>query len=391
MLLKNYKYAFIDESGNFGYDFDKQGTSTHFILTAIIIDQDNIEAINDIVKRIRDDYFGGTELKSSNLGHEADIKRIRILKELTHAEFYIMTYAIDKRKIFPETGFKYKESFIKYTNNLLHQSLKKHYNSLKIVSDEHGSKEFMEGFEKYFQSREYNLISTYDFCFENSKDSNLIQLADFICGTLAIGIDEKRKSDKYHVFMNFLRDKILSINHFPIEYESYLVDKDLIKSSFDSVIAEYCIKLAVDYLTKYKNSDDPETVDRVCIIDYLLFQLQTDKANRYVYSNQLKKHILSSTGRRYSNQQFMTKLIAKLRDEGVVLASSVEGYKIPLNQEEVYSYTNHTMQVIKPMLERLRRCRNNILIATNKELDILDINEYRDIKEFYDLIKNDKI
>lgn len=248
MLLEDYKYVFIDESGGFGFDFDKKGTSTHYIITAIIINQDKIENVNRTITRIRDEHFGKAEIKSSGLGENADVRRIRILKELMQADFYVIVYAIDKRRVKPDTGLAYKESFIKYTHNLLHESLKKHYKSLKIISDEYGSEEFMRGFEDYFQSKEQNLISTYEFCFENSNENNLLQLADFVGGTIALGIDEKRKSDKYHVFMNFLRDKILAINHFPIEYESYLVDKNSIKSNYDSIISEYCIKQAVDYL-----------------------------------------------------------------------------------------------------------------------------------------------
>ena len=36
--MKNY-IAFLDESGGHGFDFSKQGTSTHFVVCAIIIDK----------------------------------------------------------------------------------------------------------------------------------------------------------------------------------------------------------------------------------------------------------------------------------------------------------------------------------------------------------------
>lgn len=37
------KYAFIDEFGSFGFKFEDEGCSTHFIITAIIVDKDDKE------------------------------------------------------------------------------------------------------------------------------------------------------------------------------------------------------------------------------------------------------------------------------------------------------------------------------------------------------------
>ena len=39
------RIAYIDESGNFGFDFDKQGTSKFFILCAVIVKDTDIPRI----------------------------------------------------------------------------------------------------------------------------------------------------------------------------------------------------------------------------------------------------------------------------------------------------------------------------------------------------------
>ena len=36
------KYAYVDEFGAFGYNFENEGCSTHFIVTAIIVDENDV-------------------------------------------------------------------------------------------------------------------------------------------------------------------------------------------------------------------------------------------------------------------------------------------------------------------------------------------------------------
>lgn len=37
--------AFIDESGSFGFDFTKEGTSLYYVVCAVIVDNESIPAI----------------------------------------------------------------------------------------------------------------------------------------------------------------------------------------------------------------------------------------------------------------------------------------------------------------------------------------------------------
>lgn len=47
-------YAFTDESGSFGWDLDNKNTSTHFIITAIIVRESDVDAVRTAVADIRD-------------------------------------------------------------------------------------------------------------------------------------------------------------------------------------------------------------------------------------------------------------------------------------------------------------------------------------------------
>ena len=45
-------YAFTDESGSFGWELDNENTSTHFIITAIIVRESDVDAVRTVSKGI---------------------------------------------------------------------------------------------------------------------------------------------------------------------------------------------------------------------------------------------------------------------------------------------------------------------------------------------------
>lgn len=78
---------------------------------------------------------------------------------------------------------------------------------------------------------------------------------------------------------------------------------------------------------------------------------------------------------------FRSKIIAKLRDNGVILASSNKGYKLPSSSKDLYDFVNHSNSYIQPMIDRLLKCRNQIKLATKNKLDIFDHEEFKYLNE----------
>ena len=103
----NTKHAYVDEFGAFGYNFENEGCSTHFIITAIIVDEDDISTVNQAVEIIRNKYFPNGEIKSSRIGKDHR-KRISILNELKVLPFKIFALVCDKRKIYEQSGLRFK-------------------------------------------------------------------------------------------------------------------------------------------------------------------------------------------------------------------------------------------------------------------------------------------
>lgn len=78
------------------------------------------------------------------------------------------------------------------------------------------------------------------------------------------------------------------------------------------------------------------------------------------------------------------KVIAQLRDNGVILASCARGYKIPISVDDINTYLNQTTSVVGPMLHRMEICRNLIKQSTNNEFDIFDNEAFIRYKHFFE-------
>jgi len=92
-------------------------------------------------------------------------------------------------------------------------------------------------------------------------------------------------------------------------------------------------------------------------------------------------HIEGRRGSIPSLHYFQTRVIAPLRDAGVIIASSTKGYKIPSCEQDLYDFVNHSNTIIQPLLSRIGKCRDRIRLATDGSIDILDREEYANLKQ----------
>lgn len=376
-------YAFLDESGNTGLGFENDGVSTHFIVTAILVEQNALEILDEKIEVIRKNHFQIGEMKSSKVGRN-DVRRIQILQDLKELNFRVFAVAVDKRQIWSQ-GLAIKASFLKYMYGLVHRRLFSLFPELIMFSDEHGSKEFMDGFREYVLNRHVpNLFGSYEFYFAKSHNNRIIQLADFICGTIALGFDEKRKSPKYRDFMKLLKGKVLDIEVWPKTFSTYLLNIDDIGlSKLDSIIAETAINLAVRFLeeSERQRRSDPETQEQAALMSLLLYNLSHVDAYTYVSTREILDNLKARFGKCRDRRTLRQEIVARLRDKGLIIASSRTGYKIPVCERDIYSFVNHGSTIIMPMLQRLQTCRRQLYISTRGELDILEKDEFSNLKE----------
>ena len=128
--MASTKYAFIDEFGAFGFDFSNPGCSSHFIITAIVVNEDDLPIVADGIESVRKKYFQTGEIKSSKIGKNHN-RRIAILNEIKQLPFHIFSFVCDKQKIYENSGLaRYKASFYKFLNNFVYQELRITYSNL---------------------------------------------------------------------------------------------------------------------------------------------------------------------------------------------------------------------------------------------------------------------
>lgn len=378
------KTIFIDESGNFGFDFSKSGTSSHFIITAIIINTTDVEFVRNQVNDIKKKYIQNGELKSSRIKIMG--KRYELLNAFSNINFKIFTLVVDKRKLdYFSPLTEYKKSFFMFLNNILYKELKRLDNSIDFFADNYGNTEFMNRFKIYInKTLPYSFYEQYKFEFRNSNDEPLIQLADFIAGTLSYGYEENKICSEYKGFYALIKDR-LEINYWPIEHDNYISNFKLIdKNKYDEKIAEYCIGNATKYISENHKSNDEYINDRISILRYFLNEMYVLNPNHYIHIAELIDYISKNTGRKYTNHQFNSNIIAKLRDSGIIISSNQQGLKIPVNAIELFSYAERTLGQVLPMLSRLQKARKRILFVTDNDLDLLDDNKYNALIQYLD-------
>ncbi len=378
-------YAFTDEYGSHGWDLENPSVSTHFIITAVIVEESKMADIKIKAEEIRKKHFQTGEMKSSKVGNK-HTRRCKILQDILNLDIMFFPVVINKSEVQHFKGLHWKKSFYKFMNERIHYDLRRAFSSLTVVADSMGSNEFMDSFVKYFDSHSepINLFGESDLMFEDSKDDVLIQVADFISGTLAYVYDLHKQDKTAPDYLKILSSKISYVRIYPKTFEEFIHDPLGMPHEYDETIAQLCHKQAALFLDKHKNDDDVEIKSQCIVLEYLLFRMMNNNYRGYIPTKELKSQLEYIGMKHISNSTFRLKIICKLRDAGVIISSSPKGYKIPSNESEIYDFINHGNQVVLPMLWRLKKCRDLVKLATNGKVDLLEHDEYKDLKNFFD-------
>lgn len=383
-------YAFTDEYGAFGWDIDNPSVSTHFIITAIIVKESALNEYTEKAEALRKKHFQTGEIKSQKVGSN-HYRRKQIIDDLVDIPFSFFSVCIDKKKCLENMsmkGLQYKQVFYKFMNNIVHRELRRAFPKITIVADEIGTSDYMQSFCEYVSKHQDmpNLFGDASFSFQNSTQDVRIQIADFISGTLAYVFDYHKKADDAPNYLKILQSKIINIEFYPKTYDTYVLENSAIAEGYDEDIAKLCFSQAVKFVEHNADADDPERKAQVIVLQYMLFRFMNNDTRGYIYTGELKSRLNNSEMSGISDSTFRLRIIGKLRDQGVIIASSQKGYKIPSKQSELYDFINHDAKIVLPMLSRLKKCRDLIKLGTANELDLLDHTEYEQLKAFFDAI-----
>jgi len=320
-------------------------------------------------------------MKSSSVGNNHQ-RRAKILRAINGLDFKFYALSIEKERINKDSGLQFKKSFLKYVNGKLYSLLFTSYLDIHIVADEHGSSEFQESFNKYIrENHKPDLFYKTSFKTVDSNQEVLVQLSDFIVGTIAKVYENNSSSELNEEYTDLLKRKVLSIDEWPTRFQTYF-SKDTTTDDYSKLIYTYSLAQAELFIEKHEKSVDEEVRLQTAVLRHLVFNSRMVNQHEYVSSSKLIEYLHDAGYGEISNYTLRSKIIAPLRDSDVIVTSSNKGYKIPCCFSDMEEFTERVNSIVKPLLSRLGRARKNLNIASKGELEILKGANYPHLVEF---------
>jgi len=367
--------AFIDEFGNTDLDLSKEGPTSHFIICAIIVDDTSkVPGLSAHLSRICKKHFGGGAMSSRSVGSD-DNRRKKVLRCLKSLSFTVYASVVDKSRIRSE-ALKYHGTFYKFLYGRVEKRLMETHPFVQIVADQYGTDEFMKSFANYINLRyEPRLFEQSRFSFKFVEKHPLLDLADFVAGTIARAYDHTVASNIGQLFLKELQPKTLAIDLWPYQGRApYTSVAPSAEDNLQDVIAQQAVSSAKAFSIAQGGSKDPLAAERVKCVEHLLLYATLIDPLAYVSSAELMEQIRGRRRTTMTERHLRSRIIAKIRDAGVLVSSSNKGYKLPCSKSDLLDFVDHSMCIIVPMIDRIARCRATIKLATNGQLDILGAN-----------------
>jgi hypothetical protein len=204
--------VFIDDSGDPGFKLDK-GSSRHFVIACVIFD-DNLDAEETAlkIKRLRRSLHWRDEHEFKFNKASKPIK-LKFLEDIKNCNFRIRAIVANKGVIrSPEL----RSNKHKFYNYMIKEVLSKSDGSIrdaKIRLDGHEDRAYKKAATTYFRQQVNSRSSIIkDMKFVNSKNDNLVQLADMVAGSI-LRSTQSDKSDKDD-YLKIIRPRVEDIWYF---------------------------------------------------------------------------------------------------------------------------------------------------------------------------------
>lgn len=111
--------------------------------------------------------------------------------------------------------------------------------------------------------------------------------------------------------------------------------------------------------------------DQLKCLEYLLYFNLYFTPDRYVPLERLLEHVNLGRKEALTPRQLRACVIGGLRDRGVIICSGERGYKVPISEKDVYAFLDRENSILRPMLERVQKCRQRLSEITYGKMDIL--------------------
>lgn len=376
--------AFIDESGNHDLETQKSGVTKFYVLAAVVVETERLPVLQIEAERLRARHYGNGEIKSSKTDEK---RRLKVLGELHDIDFKFIATVIDKDAIRKDSGLAYKQSFVKFLNGLLYRSLVRTHQDVEIYADQQGREEFMASFRSYITENHIpDLFSTTTVSHVASHENVLVQLADFLAGTIR-KVYEGAHSDALEMeFMRFANKAKLAIDEWPPALIPQTPNQPHV-SEHDAVVHAVAMNEASNFIIENDQNPSVDLMPRLLTVRYLLFKAKFDSQD-YVSSAEILKH-LASRGLELSEHQFKSSVISRLRDQDVLIASSSRGYKIPQTYKDVLDFVELVNGQTLPLLDRLNKAHASLFQASMGTIDLFNQPQLSRLKKVTAVLRDE--
>lgn len=211
-------HIYLDESGDLGFDYTKQGTSRFFIITLLVIHSNEVnkKVIKMVERTIKEKINRGKkgknvvlELKGSNT--DIGIKGY-FYKHIEDDQFEILTLILNKARVVQKLRDK-KEKLYNYVSRLLLEKCNLHKAEERVVLtvDKRKNKEDIKDFNSYLFNELVALIPS-KIPFEQYHTASYahkgLQAVDVFCWGIYRKY-ERRDLEWYNYFVSKIREEIV--------------------------------------------------------------------------------------------------------------------------------------------------------------------------------------
>lgn len=374
-------YIFGDEFGTSTLKNNDVKNITHFVYSAIVIKESQLESARRVRQDISKKFFKGNVLKSSSKILKKEGLRLKVLDYLvSNLNFIVYTLVIDKSQLDKEKGgLRFKEIFYKYFQKIFISQINNNYSDFEIYMDNLINEKYQIELKNYIaQNYQNNFFEKYFI--SDDKDEPLIQLADIIAGSYGRVFNVAFISEESEAIYNRLKPVTGNISFFPYRNKSNNNTFSIVKNinKIDEEIYSIVRNDAIDFLEK------EEDMIVKHIIDCLLWHQKITPFN-YTQTYEITNSIKYNTGKVLSVESLRS-IVKKMRFKGIIIVSSSSrsGYKLAVNKSDVHIYFKHYLNYINPMLKKVDIANN---VFMNKTVgDFIPLEEMEELKKLVETL-----
>ncbi|MBI1932403.1 MAG: DUF3800 domain-containing protein [Ignavibacteriales bacterium] len=356
-------HIFVDESGTPKLS-DNLENADYYVVVALLISDSLLENFKNSACEIKFNYAGSGELKSSSVGNNLS-RRQKILQDIKESDFKYYCLVVNKSEVWRDSGLQHKKVFYKFLHRMIYSRIKRNFSGLSILADNYGDSEFMESFKSYLFGFN-NLFD--DINFEQSSKVPLLQIADFLSGSVR-RIYEKDDPIELLELINYPN---APIEEWPPNFSRKSNFSELEgQDKFDEFIRSAALNSAKRFVESNLGSEKKELNEQALAVRYLLYRY-FENSSEYVFRLEIAKYLNLVANSNYSEQQISTNIISKVRESGVVIASTDKGVKIPFSYIDIFEWISRVDSQVTPYLKRVEYARDEFLLASKNEYDIID-------------------